>query len=179
MANPTMWSQKGITILVDQNPPLRHLLRDPIMLLGFGFGSGLSPLMPGTAGTLAAIPIYYLLLFIPWWGYLAAVVVALILGIYICGITTRKLGVHDHGGIVWDEFVGFWITMIGAPAGWIWVLLGFLLFRVFDMVKPWPIRWLDRNVHGGFGIMLDDVAAGCAAAVCLQFSYYVYLLSVA
>ena len=91
-----------------------------------------------------------------------------VMGIYICGQTARDLGVHDHGSIVWDEFVGFWITMFAAPVGWVWVVVGFVLFRFFDIIKPWPISWIDKKITGGFGIMLDDVIAGVMAAVVLQ-----------
>lgn len=86
----------------------------------------------------------------------------------MCGYAADRLGVHDHPGIVFDEFVGFWLTMLGAPTGWVWVLAGFILFRVFDIAKPWPIKWLDRNIKGGVGIMIDDVLAGIFAAICLQ-----------
>ena len=90
------------------------------------------------------------------------------IGIWLCGRTSKDLGVHDHGGIVWDEFVGYWITMFMAPAGAVWMLVGFALFRVLDIAKPWPIRWADEKVEGGLGIMLDDVIAGILACLCLQ-----------
>jgi phosphatidylglycerophosphatase A len=89
-------------------------------------------------------------------------------GIWLCGYTARALGVHDHGGIVWDEIVGLLITLIAVPPDWRWLLAGFLLFRLFDILKPWPIRWLDRRVGGGFGIMIDDVLAGLFALLCLH-----------
>ncbi|NNC55559.1 MAG: phosphatidylglycerophosphatase A, partial [Pseudomonadales bacterium] len=92
---------------------------------------------------------------------------AFVVGIWFCELTSRNLGVHDHGGIVWDEFVGYWLAMLFAPPGWIWLLIGFVLFRVFDIVKPWPIRVLDKKVHGGFGIMIDDIIAGLFAGLCL------------
>ena len=82
------------------------------------------------------------------------------------------LGAHDHSGIVWDEFAGYFITMIAAPAGWVWILVGFALFRLFDIWKPWPISILDKQVDGGFGIMIDDIVAGFFALICLQLSYY-------
>jgi phosphatidylglycerophosphatase A len=97
------------------------------------------------------------------------------LGVYWCDRSSKALGVHDHGGIVWDEFVGYWITMFMAPKGILWMLVGFVLFRLFDIVKPWPIRWLDRHVEGGFGIMLDDVLAGVFACVVLQLLAYYFL----
>ena len=138
------------------------------MLLAFGFGSGLSRFVPGTCGTLAAIPFYLVLAQLPLAAYLLIVLLTCALGARLCSYAANKLGVHDHGGIVWDEFVGFWITMIAIPLSWQWVLAGFVLFRIFDMVKPWPINWLDKHVHGGVGIMLDDIVAGLLALACLQ-----------
>ncbi len=143
-------------------------LRNPVHLLAFGFGSGLARVAPGTMGTLAAIPFYLLLVQLPLPWYLLVLVAAFGLGVYVCGYTARALGVHDHGGIVWDEFVGYWLTMVAAPAGWQWPIVGFVLFRLFDIVKPFPISWLDRHIKGGLGIMLDDVLAGCFAGLCLQ-----------
>jgi phosphatidylglycerophosphatase A len=133
-----------------------------------GFGSGLAAKAPGTFGTLAAVPLYLLLaqLSLPW--YLAITVFCSVIGIYICGQAAKDMGVHDHGAIVWDEVAGLLITMIAAPAGFIWLAVGFGLFRFFDIVKPWPIRWLDAKVHGGFGIMIDDVLAGVFAFLSLQ-----------
>jgi phosphatidylglycerophosphatase A len=137
-------------------------------LLAFGLGSGLSRYAPGTFGTLVAIPLYLLLALLPGWLYAACVVAAFAFGVWLCGSVARDLGVHDHGGIVWDEFVGYWITMFLLPVRWEWVLAGFLLFRLLDVWKPWPIRWADRHVHGGLGIMLDDVMAGVVACAVLH-----------
>jgi phosphatidylglycerophosphatase A len=139
-------------------------------LLSLGLGSGLSPVAPGTCGTLLAIPPYLLLaqLSLPY--YLLAVLLAFAAGIYLCGYTSTALGVHDHSGIVWDEFVGFWITMIAVPPTWQWILAGFVLFRLFDIVKPWPVKVADANMKGGFGIMFDDVLAGLYALVGLQLA---------
>lgn len=146
----------------------RPNLLNPIHLLAFGFGSGLSPKAPGTAGTVVALLLYLPLSQLSLPLYLALTIVATLVGIWLCGVTSRDLGVHDHGGIVWDEFAGFWITMIAAPAGCLWLLLGFVLFRALDILKPWPIKWVDKKIHGGLGIMLDDVLAGIMAALCLQ-----------
>lgn len=146
------------------------MLRNPLHLLSLGLGSGLSPVAPGTCGTLLAIPPYLLLaqLSLPY--YLLAVLLAFAAGIYLCGYTSTALGVHDHSGIVWDEFVGFWITMIAVPPTWQWILAGFVLFRLFDIVKPWPVKVADANMKGGFGIMFDDVLAGLYALVGLQLA---------
>lgn len=143
-------------------------LRNPIHLVACGFGSGLAPKAPGTFGTLAAIPLWLLLqtLSAPW--YWAIVAAAFVFGIYVCGRTARDIGVHDHGALVWDEFVGLWIALAMIPAQWLWVLVGFALFRLLDIWKPWPIRWFDRNVHGGLGVMLDDAVAGVLACLLLR-----------
>ncbi len=143
------------------DPKQKLSLSNPWHLLALGFGSGLSPIMPGTMGTLAAIPFYLLLVQLPLTVYLAITVIAGVIGIKICGKTAGDMGVHDHGSIVWDEFVGFWLAMAFVPVvSWQWVLAGFIIFRIFDMAKPWPIGWIDRHVHGGFGIMIDDIVAG-------------------
>jgi phosphatidylglycerophosphatase A len=140
-------------------------MRNPLHLLAFGFGSGLAPKAPGTFGTLVAVPIYLLMEGLSLPIYLGLVVAGSLVGIWICGRTSRDLGVHDHGGIVWDEIIGYLLTMALAPPGWIWLLVGFLLFRFFDILKPWPIRWLDQQVAGGVGIMLDDLLAGVYAGL--------------
>ncbi|MBT3348121.1 MAG: phosphatidylglycerophosphatase A [Thiotrichales bacterium] len=147
------------------------IFSSPTHLFAFGFGSGLAPIAPGTAGTLAAIPIYLLIEGLSLPLYLGFILISFLFGVVICGRTGDALGEHDHGGIVWDEFVGFWITMIAAPSGWIWIALGFILFRIFDIWKPWPINWADQKVAGGLGVMLDDVIAGVYAALFLQIIY--------
>jgi phosphatidylglycerophosphatase A len=157
------------------NPNFKQLLSNPNHLFAFGFGSGLAAKAPGTFGTLAAVPIFWLIQDLSWPLYLSWLVITLVLGVYWCDRSSKALGVHDHGGIVWDEFVGYWITMFMAPKGILWMLVGFVLFRLFDIVKPWPIRWLDRHVEGGFGIMVDDVLAGIFACVALQLLAYYFL----
>ena len=154
-------------------PELKNLnSKNPLHWLAVGFGSGLSPKAPGTFGTIAAIPLWYLINDLPLSLYLAIIVAGFIAGIWICDSATKAIGKPDHGAIVWDEIIGFWITMIVAPAGLIWMLAGFVLFRFFDIVKPWPIRYLDKHIHGGLGIMLDDVLAGIFALLCLQALVY-------
>ena len=152
-------------------PP--SIFKNPVHFLAFGFGAGLSPKAPGTMGTLVAVPLYLVLIHgLNVYAYLGVIIAAFILGIYLCGRTAGDLGVHDHGGIVWDEFVGFWITMIMVPPTWYWIIVGFVLFRLFDILQPFPIGLLDKKVQGGFGIMLDDVIAGLYAGVLLQIAVY-------
>ena len=162
------------------NPLSLISLKNPWHLLATGFGSGLSPIIPGTMGTLASIPLYLLLVQLPFPAYIVAVVMSCIIGIKICQVTSDDMGVHDHGSIVWDEFAGFWITMSLVPMlniptdDWKWLFTGFVLFRFYDMVKPWPIGWLDQRIHGGWGIMIDDIVAGIVSSVCLQLLIHFY-----
>lgn len=147
---------------------------NPVHLLAFGLGSGAVPKAPGTAGTIAAIPLYLLLQPLAPLFYLLLVAGLFLAGVWLCGRTSRDLGVHDHGGIVWDEWVGFLFTLWLAPSGWIWLLAGFVLFRLFDILKPWPINWLDRRIGGGLGIMLDDLLAGFYGFALLQLGVYLF-----
>lgn len=154
--------------------PSPNILRHPAQFLAFGFGSGLSPKAPGTMGTVVAIPLYLLIAQWSLLQYSVFVVLAAVLGVWICGVASRQLQVHDHPGIVWDEFVGFWITMWAVPLDWVWIVAGFILFRVFDIAKPWPVNVLDRKVGGGFGIMIDDVLAGLMACLTLHIMLRVF-----
>ncbi|WP_166266404.1 phosphatidylglycerophosphatase A family protein [Marinobacter caseinilyticus] len=142
-------------------------LRHPVHLLAFGFGSGAAPRAPGTWGSLAAIPLYFMFFWTTPLVYWAIVAVAFLAGIWLCGSTARDLKVHDHGGIVWDEFVGMWIVLGFHPETFQGVLVAFLLFRFFDVLKPWPINWFDEKMPGGLGIMFDDVLAGIMALLSL------------
>ncbi len=148
------------------------LLKNPIHFLALGFGSGYTPKLPGTAGTLVGVLIYLPLQSLNWMVYLGMVVLMFLLGIWLCGKTADTLGAHDHKAIVWDEIVGYLVTMTAAPRGWVWIVLGFCLFRLFDICKPWPIWWLDKQVKGGFGIMVDDVLAGIIGAMMIQIIAY-------
>lgn len=143
------------------------LLRDPVHLLAFGFGAGLAPYAPGTFGTLIAVPIVWCLSQLGWVYHLSFALIACVGGIYICGASARKLGVHDHRAIVWDEIAGYTVTMLAAPAEPAWLIAGFVLFRFFDVVKPSPIREADHSLRGGLGIMLDDIIAGVFAGAIL------------
>lgn len=145
----------------------KQILTDPVLFLAFGFGSGLAKKAPGTFGTVAGIPLYLLIAQTDLLVYSLLTLLATVVGIWICDVAAKKLGEHDFGGIVWDEIAGLLITMWAVPPTWQNVGLGFVLFRFFDIVKPWPIKWADRKVQGGFGIMLDDVLAGVFAAILL------------
>ena len=142
-------------------------MRDPVHFLAFGLGSGLAPKAPGTFGTLAAVPLWFLLAQLPFWGYVLATLAVIAVGPWLCGRASRDLGVHDHPGIVWDEIAGFLLTMVVAPVSLVALIAGFVLFRLFDIIKPWPIGWLDRRVGGGTGIMVDDLLAAVYAGILL------------
>ena len=135
--------------------------------LAYGFGSGLSRFAPGTMGTLIAIPFVFGLKQLPLAPYLFMLLATFILGIYLCGVTADRLGKHDPGGIVWDEMVGYWLTVTFVPLQWQWLLAAFLLFRFFDILKPWPIKSLERYFSGGLGIMADDIMAAVYAMMVL------------
>ncbi len=154
----------------DSEYPRPRLLTRPAQLLAFGFGSGLSPWAPGTVGTVFAVALYLLFAYLPLWQYTLVVLASVALGIWICGVASRQLGVHDHPGIVWDEFSGYWITMWAVPNEWLWIIAGFAMFRIFDIIKPWPIRVADSRVGGGLGIMLDDIMAGLLACLTLHIA---------
>jgi phosphatidylglycerophosphatase A len=150
------------------SPLPRPDIKHPVHFLAFGFGSGLSPKAPGTAGTLAAIPFLYLMSFLTNIQYLIVLFLIIAFGIWLCGQSSKMLDVHDHPGIVWDEFAGLFVTMIAVPVSWGTIVAGFILFRLFDILKPWPISWLDKKISGGLGIMLDDLVAGAFALAILH-----------
>ncbi|TQV74090.1 phosphatidylglycerophosphatase A [Aliikangiella marina] len=150
-----------------------QVMTNPVNFFAFGFGAGLAPKAPGTFGTLVAIPFVWLTADLSLFYYLALTAVICIVGVYLCHKSAEQLGVHDHPGIVWDEIAGYFITMIGFSFTWTNAIVGFVLFRFFDIIKPWPIRWADKKVSGGFGIMLDDIIAGMFAWVSLfLFNYF-------
>ncbi|MFT5426808.1 MAG: phosphatidylglycerophosphatase A [Gammaproteobacteria bacterium] len=158
---------------MSKNTPIPEgFLKNPIHLLALGFGTGCAPKMPGTIGTLVGVLFYLPMVYLSWPIYIGVTIALFLLGIWLCEVTANDLGVHDHGGIVWDEIVGFLITMMAVPPDWRFILLGFVLFRLFDIWKPWPISWLDSKVSGGLGIMVDDVLAGIYALIILQIIIY-------
>jgi phosphatidylglycerophosphatase A len=143
----------------------RIVARDPVHWLAFGLGTGLLPKAPGTWGSLATALVFWLVAPVdPLW-LIAVTVALLIAGIWICGESARRIGVHDHGGIVLDEVVGMLLTLVVTRPEPLWIGVAFLCFRLFDIWKPWPIRDLDHSLSGGLGIMLDDVLAAVYAAV--------------
>ena len=145
----------------------RKVLTDPVNFVAFGFGTGLAPFAPGTVGSLLGVALAWLTIDLGLEIQVGIAVVLSAAGVWICGESARRIGVHDHGGIVWDEICGCYVTLLVAPpeiASW---ALGFLLFRGFDIVKPWPIRDLDHRLTGGLGIMLDDLVAALYAAILL------------
>lgn len=144
-----------------------QLTADPVLLLAFGFGSGLSPKAPGTAGTLLAVPLVAAAAMLSKMSFIVITLAMIVVGIWLCGEAARRLETHDHPGIVWDEFAGLFVTFLWFPPGLPELLLGFVLFRIFDIWKPWPIREMDHRIPGGLGIMLDDVIAGVFAALVL------------
>ncbi|WP_434779850.1 phosphatidylglycerophosphatase A family protein [Neisseria sp. Ec49-e6-T10] len=152
------------------NPTFSWLLKHPVCFLAFGFGMGLAPKAPGTFGTLPALPIAFVLLY---WCSISPIFLALscvllfVLGCYICAYTSDLLGVSDYGGIVWDEIVAMLLLLCCVPLSWFWWLMAFICFRIFDALKPWPISYFDQHVHGGLGIMLDDILAVIPSIVVL------------
>lgn len=146
----------------------RSMWENPWYFIACGFGSGWLRPGPGTWGTLIAIPFWCLFANVPLAIYSIILLITFIFGCWICHITAQAWNVHDHPSIVWDELVGYWITMFALPKTWIWVILGFIAFRIFDIWKPWPIRFFDRKVPGGIGIMLDDVIAAIFACILLH-----------
>ncbi|NIV18284.1 MAG: phosphatidylglycerophosphatase A [Woeseiaceae bacterium] len=145
----------------------KTVLRDPVHILAFGFGTGLVPFAPGTVGSLLGVALAWLTIDLGMVWQLAVGAAIVIAGIWICGESARRLGIHDHSGIVWDEICGMYLTLLVAPSDITAWILAFGLFRAFDIVKPWPIRDLDHRLGGGVGIMLDDLVAALYAALLL------------
>ncbi len=147
----------------------RKVLTDPINFLAFGFGTGLAPVAPGTFGSLPGVALFWLTMSFGLYVQLGIALCLIVSGIWLCGESARRIGVHDHGGIVWDEIAGMYLALLLAPPTIAGFALAFGLFRFFDIVKPWPIRDLDHRLGGGLGIMLDDLAAAVYALLLLAF----------
>jgi phosphatidylglycerophosphatase A len=154
---------------VDNRDLRRKVLRDPVNLLAFGFGAGLSPKAPGTAGSLVGLAFAWGTMALPITARIVVAIALILSGVWICGESARRIARHDHPGIVWDEIAGIYLALLVAPPSiWAWAL-GFGLFRLFDVWKPWPIRDLDHRLKGGLGIMLDDLVAALYTALILGF----------
>lgn len=141
---------------------------NPIHFIACGFGLGLFPIMPGTIGTLLGVVLVFIFAKFSLLTYIILTVLFVVAGVWLCGVTNRDFGTKDHPAIIWDEIATFPIVMIAVPLTWYYLLIGFVLFRIFDIWKPEPIGWIDRNVPGGFGVMLDDVLAALASLIILQ-----------
>ncbi len=152
----------------------KSIWTNPIHFIAFGFGSGAMPKAPGTWGTVVGVVLYYGLSHFSLPIYATITIASFIIGIWICGKTAKDIGVHDHPGIVWDEIVGYFITMFALPNTWPWMLAGFILFRFFDILKPPPINLLETKLKGGLAIMADDVLAGVFAWVVLLLVYLIF-----
>ena len=147
----------------------RKLMKHPLGWIAAGFGAGFSPKAPGTVGSLAALlPWWFLMKDLPLPAYLAVLAAGFGIGVWAAHWVITRTGIEDPSLVVWDEYIGMWITLLMAPAGWPWMVVAFVLFRIFDIAKPWPVSWADEKVHGGFGAMLDDVIAGVYALLALQ-----------
>ncbi|MCD6040167.1 MAG: p [Gammaproteobacteria bacterium] len=136
--------------------------------IAFGFGSGAAPFAPGTFGTLMGIPFYLAMQSLSHVLYLILLVLIILASMWLCDKVSKEIGIHDHSGMCLDEIVGYLVTMYAAPHGILWIWLGFLLFRLFDIWKPWPINYIDEKVSGGVGIILDDVLAGVYSMIILR-----------
>ncbi len=145
-------------------------LRDPILLLALGLGSGLARRGPGTADTAVGAGLYLLIAPLPVAAVVIVTLAVVAIGIPLCGCAARRLGVHDDPAIVWDEIAGYLVTMLLLPFEVLWIVAGFVLFRILDIAKPWPISWLDHRVGGGTGIMADDILAGAVACALLHLA---------
>jgi phosphatidylglycerophosphatase A len=161
--------KSGTEVLFNSDPVLRRLaFSTPWGFLATGFGSGLLRVAPGTAGTVVAIPLALVLTTIPPLLALVIVMSLFVVGIPMCRLAAAALGEADPGAIVWDEIVGFCLVAVLAPAGSIWLVAAFFAFRFFDILKPWPIAWLERRVAGGLGVMIDDILAAFYAVALLR-----------
>lgn len=150
-------------------PPIpASIWQNPLHFIAFGFGTGALPFAPGTFGTLIAIPFYLALQSLPFVAYLTIVAAIALASMWICQRVSTEIGVEDHQGMCLDEIVGYLVTMIHAPHGFGWIALGFALFRLFDIWKPWPIGFIDEKLTGGVGMILDDVLAGIYSLMILQ-----------
>ena len=168
------WGYGGLITLAEYpaHPTWGFVYRHPAHFIAFGGGIGLSPAAPGTFGTLLALPLFYLLEpRLPPWTFLVVILGLFWLGVWACAVTGRALGVADHGGMVWDEVVAFLLVLFFVPTTGYWQGFAFLLFRLFDIFKPPPIRYYDRLLKNGFGVMWDDLLAAGYTVLVLAAAY--------
>lgn len=151
-----------------KDPNLTFLIKHPAHFLALGFGSGLAPKAPGTFGTIVGLPLFYLIAHYSLNIQLSIIALLFIIGIYLCDVAGKALGVSDHGSIVWDEIAAMMLVLTITPMHWIWWLIAFGLFRLFDIWKPFPIRQCDAKLKGGFGVMFDDLLAAVYAMIALK-----------
>lgn len=149
-------------------PPPHSLWTNPIHFIACGFGIGSFPFFPGTMATLVAVPLVMMLSHLNHYFYLTVCALFFVIGTYCCDLTNRDFKTDDHPAACFDEIAAFPVVMFAVPITWYFLLMGFVLFRFFDIVKPNPIRWIDKNVHGGFGVMLDDIVAAIFSWIILQ-----------
>ncbi len=159
---------------LNQQQVARLVWAHPIHYLSCGLGSGLLPRMPGTWGSLIAIPFFYVFHTLSWWQYAILLLVTFTIGVFLCDFSEKAFQKKDHSSIVWDEMVGMWITLYLAPFRLDALIVGFILFRAFDIFKPWPICWLQKNLPGGLGVMVDDAAAGVLSWALLQLWLFLF-----
>jgi phosphatidylglycerophosphatase A len=155
-------------ITLSKQPNFSLLLSHPAHFLSLGMGAGLAKKAPGTFGTLLAFPLYYFIQYDSYEVQWMVIAVLFVLGVYTCDVTGKALGVSDHGSIVWDEIVAMMLVLTVSPAQWQWHVFAFLLFRLFDIWKPFPIRQFDMHLKGGLGVMFDDLLAALYAIAVIQ-----------
>lgn len=155
---------------------ISRIIKHPVYFLAFGLGLGLMPIVPGTFGTILGVIIYVINNLYFGLNEILVITIGFLIGVYLCHKTAKDFAYHDHPGIVWDEVIGYLVTMLFIPYGIINILTGFILFRIFDVIKPWPIGLIDKKVDGGLGIMLDDILAGVYANLCFYVLFYFNIL---
>lgn len=155
-------------------PPIPNTVwKKPTHFIAFGFGAGTLPKAPGTFGTLAAIPFYLAMQQLSHISYFVLLIVIILASIWLCEKVSREIHIHDHQGMCLDEIAGYLVTMFAAPHGIKWIMIGFILFRLFDIFKPPPIKYIDEKINGGIGMILDDVVAGIYSMIIIHILSWV------
>lgn len=166
----------SISVELQSVEPDKTWLKNPLHCLSLGFGCGLSPLMPGTVGTLPGVVVYLLMMNLNMMLYLSITLLIIGIGAWVADYTSVALGGRDHKAIVVDEIVGFLVACIGLPTNWFYLVSAFILFRIFDIAKPWPISFIDKQIKGGAGIVSDDLVAGIYTLLCIQATVFIMSL---